>query len=81
MWQLYQYLKEGTANPLLPTFLDNIQHIVHNTPNYRINQSIALLYEFEKDQKISDHLEFLALFMRGLKANDYFAFVKYMRNY
>lgn len=79
MWQVYLYLKDGTPDPLLSSMMDNVQYMLQHLTSHRISLVLHIFYDLEHDQKIDDHLEFLALFIRGLRKNKYFEFVTYVR--
>lgn len=79
MYQVYNYLGDGTPDPLLPSTMDNVKYILGHVSSHRISQVLRIFYHFEEGQKIEDPLDFLVLFIAALRKNEYFEFVKYMR--
>lgn len=76
---MYTYLKEGTPDPLLPATMDNIKYMIEHLSAHRLSLALNILYTFEPDYKIDNHLDFLILFIKALRKNEYFTFVTYMR--
>lgn len=77
IWLVYQTLSIGIANPLKGTLISDVQFILHNTPAPMIDKAISIMYK--KKPKYKDPIDVILYLTNGLKANQFFDFVEFIR--
>lgn len=77
IWLVYQTLSIGIANPLKGTLMEDVKFILHNTPAPMIDKAIGILYK--KKPKYENPVDVILYLTNGLKANQFFDFVEFIR--
>ena len=78
MWKLYRIIKPSLQSEQKDRLIDEIEAMLDNAPSGMVRSSLSVLYA--KPERFSDAnpLEFLLLFVVGIKKNKFFKFVEFM---
>lgn len=79
MWKLYKILKPSLPNKNEKYLIDEVSKIMQNINNATFKDSLLFIYGYGF-QTNRVPAEFLVLFIRGLKENDFFTFFDFIQS-
>lgn len=79
IWDLYKLISPYLPDKSSALLIDEIESILDKVPRGFLKSCLGIMYGDKFDISIYSPIDVLLLFIRGIKKNNFFLFVEYIR--